>query len=167
MMRRLLTIAASGISFLLASQANAAVFTYDLRGSSTANFTIDTDVNKFAERVNAFEYYRVSGVFQGVTLAAATVVFPTANIGGAFYVNVGSGKEVSLWGTQLYTGSLASPTLSSGTFKLNGGAVTLTVKSTAGAVPEPATWAMMILGMGAVGYAMRRRQKATAKVRFA
>ena len=27
------------------------------------------------------------------------------------------------------------------------------------AVPEPATWAMMILGMGAVGYAMRRRQK--------
>ncbi len=26
-------------------------------------------------------------------------------------------------------------------------------------VPEPATWAMMILGMGAVGFAMRRRQK--------
>lgn len=29
----------------------------------------------------------------------------------------------------------------------------------AGAVPETATWAMMILGMGAVGYAMRRRIK--------
>lgn len=28
----------------------------------------------------------------------------------------------------------------------------------AGAVPEPATWAMMILGMGAVGFAMRRRK---------
>jgi hypothetical protein len=35
------------------------------------------------------------------------------------------------------------------------------------AVPEPSTWAMMILGMGAVGYAIRRRQKVTAKVRFA
>ena len=31
----------------------------------------------------------------------------------------------------------------------------------AAAVPEPASWAMMILGMGAIGYAMRRRKVAT------
>lgn len=31
-------------------------------------------------------------------------------------------------------------------------------------VPEPATWAMMILGMGAVGFAMRRRHKVTTRV---
>lgn len=30
---------------------------------------------------------------------------------------------------------------------------------TAAAVPEPATWAMMILGMGAIGFAMRRSNK--------
>lgn len=35
------------------------------------------------------------------------------------------------------------------------------------AVPEPATWALMILGMGAVGYAMRRRAKVNTSVRFA
>ena len=29
------------------------------------------------------------------------------------------------------------------------------------AVPEPATWGMMIFGMGAVGFAMRRRKKVT------
>jgi hypothetical protein len=34
------------------------------------------------------------------------------------------------------------------------------------AVPEPATWAMMILGMGAVGCAMRR-QKVTTRVSYA
>lgn len=31
----------------------------------------------------------------------------------------------------------------------------------AGAVPEPSTWAMLILGFGAVGGAMRQRRKAT------
>ena len=36
-----------------------------------------------------------------------------------------------------------------------------------GAVPEPATWAMMLLGFGAMGMVMRRRRKQTANVRFA
>ena len=49
------------------------------------------------------------------------------------------------------------------------GAWTLTVDGPgtailAGVVPEPATWALMILGFGAVGGALRRR---TAKVAFA
>lgn len=35
------------------------------------------------------------------------------------------------------------------------------------AVPEPSSWALMILGFGAVGGAMRRRQSVAAKVRFA
>jgi len=33
-----------------------------------------------------------------------------------------------------------------------------------GGVPEPATWALMILGLGAVAGAMRRRQRATANI---
>ena len=35
------------------------------------------------------------------------------------------------------------------------------------AVPEPATWGMMILGFGAMGFAMRRRAKVRANVSFA
>ena len=38
---------------------------------------------------------------------------------------------------------------------------------TASAVPEPASWGMMMLGMGAVGFAMRRRRKATVGSRAA
>ena len=34
------------------------------------------------------------------------------------------------------------------------------------AVPEPATWAMMMLGFGTMGYTMRRKNKATTRIRF-
>jgi hypothetical protein len=36
---------------------------------------------------------------------------------------------------------------------------TLNVQSVRGAVPEPATWAMMLLGFAGVGFAMRRRRR--------
>lgn len=42
----------------------------------------------------------------------------------------------------------------------------ISVQGLAGGVPEPATWAMMILGLGAVGAAMRRRRAVTT-VRYA
>ncbi len=41
------------------------------------------------------------------------------------------------------------------------------IGSVAGAVPEPATWALMILGFGAVGCAMRRRTEPAASVSYA
>lgn len=34
-------------------------------------------------------------------------------------------------------------------------------------VPEPGTWMLMILGLGAVGFAMRRRQKTAVRFQFA
>ncbi|MEG3125545.1 PEPxxWA-CTERM sorting domain-containing protein [Sphingomonas sp. GB1N7] len=45
--------------------------------------------------------------------------------------------------------------------------ITLGSATAGGAVPEPATWAMMLMGFGMVGYALRRRAKVTTGVRFA
>lgn len=39
--------------------------------------------------------------------------------------------------------------------------------STLTTVPEPGTWMLMILGLGAVGFAMRRRQNASVRLQFA
>ncbi len=36
-----------------------------------------------------------------------------------------------------------------------------------GAVPEPSTWMLMLLGMAGVGFAMRRKEKQTLRVRYA
>ncbi len=45
-------------------------------------------------------------------------------------------------------------------------ALSLSVPPIAGGVPEPATWAMMVIGVGAIGGAMRRRQKVSTRVSF-
>ena len=45
---------------------------------------------------------------------------------------------------------------------INNGFAPLGPVSLGGAVPEPATWAMMIIGFGAVGSAMRSRRRALA-----
>jgi hypothetical protein len=42
----------------------------------------------------------------------------------------------------------------------------INVTATAGAVPEPATWAMMLVGFGALGMVMRRRSQPVARVSF-
>jgi hypothetical protein len=44
---------------------------------------------------------------------------------------------------------------------IDGVAFELTAPGGVGAVPEPATWAMMLVGFGAVGGAMRRRRGKT------
>lgn len=41
------------------------------------------------------------------------------------------------------------------------------VDNVAGAVPEPGAWMLMILGLGAVGFAMRRRQNTAVRLQFA
>jgi len=45
--------------------------------------------------------------------------------------------------------------------------ITLGAAMPGGAVPEPATWAMMLMGFGAMGFALRRRPHHKLRVRFA
>jgi hypothetical protein len=51
-------------------------------------------------------------------------------------------------------------------FSTQGGQST-TFSATTVALPEPGTWGMMLLGFGAIGFAMRRRRRTTALAQIA
>ena len=78
--------------------------------------------------------------FSGTTILSG---FPTGTTSGSLIVN-GNGKLIS--GLQLNTSSAA--------FEVDN----LSISSSVVGVPEAATWAMMVIGFGAIGAASRRRR---------
>ena len=65
--------------------------------------------------------------------------------------------DVTATGTLSATGFDSTPGLFR--FSTQGGGNLVTFSATTTAVPEPATWALMLLGFGGIGMAMRRRRR--------
>ena len=71
--------------------------------------------------------------------------------------------------------SVANSSLTNGVLSIDlrntnfssGANLNFALTSASGAVPEPATWAMMLLGFGAIGFAVRRRHAVKTSVSFA
>lgn len=85
-----------------------------------------------------------------------------------------SGSDTTLTSTQVPSfeqlAAMSTKYISFGPATNGGGrgAFTMTkVSSVTSPVPEPATWAMMIVGFGAIGGTMRRKRKVNASVSFA
>jgi hypothetical protein len=81
-----------------------------------------------------------------------------------------SGSECSLSSVSLNTSvaGIYDDTVTIGTLNLTGGGsetVQLTIDATVGSVPEPSTWAMMLLGFAGLGF-MSYRRKAIPAFRF-
>ena len=56
----------------------------------------------------------------------------------------------------------ASPVQIPGFTQVVNGSQDLTFSATVTAVPEPASWALMLMGFGAIGYGVRRQRKTMA-----
>ncbi len=108
-------------------------------GTSTQLYVIDTDLDVLARQNNNGGVLTTVGGL-GVDLGSRTSFDIAGNEAFAF-----NGR--SLYSVDLASGALSS--LGDAPRQLFGIAVA--------PVPEPATWAMMIMGFGAVGYSMRRR----------
>lgn len=135
---------------------------------TTLNFAVDQGdaaAYNFDSAVNFFSSYGADSLTLALTGGAT---FDLGNVAAAFSNAIASLNAagdiltISFSPTEYVGVELGALDSTVGDFLINrnglnaGDAFSLTV--TAGAVPEPATWAMMIAGFGLVGGVMRRRQ---------
>ena len=128
---------------------------YNFNNVSFTTGTNRNDNSSFSGTLN------LTGLYMG-TQAFTYAVKYAGTIGSTDSITVG-GNTVTILGQKVkfnaltLTGSQPNDTIT--------GVLTATVG--AGAVPEPATWALMIVGFGATGGALRRRAKVRTNVSFA
>ncbi len=178
--------ALTGASLLaISSNASAAelVFLWDYESPTLSGITFQdgTEIQNIA--VGA-EYTGTYGLFNSQTLLA--------DLDLAFNIFDGAGNVLHTWAITGTAGDVRFDTpflngelgplqplaggidfIADGTIQTVGGFstaddnYTLQFRTNAvAAVPEPATWAFMIFGFGAIGGAMRRQRKANVKVSY-
>jgi len=160
------------LAVMVASPASAALLNFQLTGSQQASFQIDTETapNFFSTSSligNQVRFDNVSGIFGGVS-GLASISFGTNLIADLNINGTALGfTQLSGNGPDLFTGNPADPVFTLGSFNLSnpffGQNDVLTISAVA-AVPEPSTWAMMILGFAGVGFVAYRRNGKRALV---
>lgn len=168
---RICFLAAAGFAMAASSSAQAATLLFELSGSRNATFTIETDpvtptrINTQALLGGSQIFFdNVAGTFNGVE-TFANVNFGSGPILAALNISApGTGLGFTQFGgPDVFTIDNGMINFNTGTFAFAGlatGRSTLTISEVSAAVPEPATWLMMLLGFGFVGGAMRQRKQA-------
>ena len=170
-MRKLVLGLLGAAALTVGTGANATIITDPVDGPTLEGFGSDffgtnrnaaegtgsfTDVFNFVLSAN----WDANAQIGSIILQGKDVDFTSIMLDGFAFYQVGFDPSAETWqldpvyltaGSHTITvmGSITGP---------GGGAYSGTV-NVAPPVPEPATWAMMLLGFGAVGFAMRRRRR--------
>jgi len=154
----------------LTSPAHAAPLLFDftgqgLNGAITAMFQLDS--NPIPDSINdpglfgiqQIFFNNVKGVFNGNAETASTIAFGRG-LASQFQILGTSSGFAQFGGDVVFGGTVNNPTFSPGTYNFTGffSSGTLKISELSAAVPEPATWAMMIGGFALAGASLRRRK---------
>ena len=167
---KFLKIALVAAALLSSAVAQASLINFDLSGSYTAHWQIDStmDPNDFVDGTQV-RYYPFGSDFAGTTDGRAEIDFYAINaFGGGFVISDYQSANLlaSGDGVQLYAENTeAHPVFNLGTFVIPGDAgasYTLKISDAAagtdpGTVPEPASTALLAGGLGLMLLAKKRR----------
>ena len=174
--KHMLLVAGAAGALAIPSAANAATLLFNFAGNDTRSFVFTLDDSRAPDggvtfgSANRIEFDNVSGTFAGLngTDSVANISFGT---GFLSTLQVGSINFAGTFnGPDLFNGSRTNPVFNLGQFALTPGALnpaggTLTVSQVA-AVPEPATWAMLLIGFFGMGTFMRRTRPTRQQVSY-
>jgi len=187
-------VASAVAAAVLPASAQAATLVVDVAGIETG--ALLGDASNTVLRYNLGTGAIVTGIAWDMTITAfspswlseVTIAFTDATGGAGVYFTPGVGQSNA--GTSSFSGSTdlvsqgLSFRLSSDVLRIefaetyddvgispdaifNSGTVTLTYTPGVAPIPEPASWALMIVGFGLTGGMLRRHRKQTVKARFA
>ena len=163
---RLFTLALAAAAALTAVAADAATYKFlvtdpdaTLGGQafSPYYFYLDSSPTPAAYDATSFT---IDGTTYGSTIYGNYSVFDTFTFYNDAYGGFSDLENIYL-NPVLFTGSTDHPTFKLGTFALDnfGSGASITISEVLPSVPEPASWAMMLAGFGAIGVVLRRRER--------
>lgn len=174
--KRLGLIGAAAIAMVVSTPASATQYLFNFSGTGffggtlNGSGTLTTDDNSFVNALNGYTAQNITGItgtFNGSTITGLAPGFFGANnlfyLSGPFFVD-GNGlgfTTASGVSANLFVTNDTSYRVNTQGAGLLTGLVTASASAVTPAVPEPATWAMMLLGFGAIGVSLRRRRRAT------
>jgi hypothetical protein len=159
---------------IAAAPAKASILDITLAGDANVTIDLDTTSPKFSNP-NELVFNNVSMNINGSTVVADIAFFstpdggfsvfdiPVADVSNKSGINI-IDNEIDASGAALFSlnARTGAETLNDGTFKVDDYTVTI-----AAAVPEPTTWAMMLLGFAGIGFTAYRKKRTGTQFRVA